>query len=96
MKDILSSLHDLRRPGLLIRTARIGAADYRRGAHLARLIGGTPPPSSGAALMQLMELEAELNDCRKNERAGYSPARHVDILIAMLGEARLLRQAHQA
>ena len=96
MKDILSSLDDLRRPGLLISTARIGAQDYRRGAHLARLIGGTPPVSSGAALMQLMELEAELDDCRKNERAGYSPAHHVGILIAMIGEARLLRQAHPA
>ena len=95
MKDILSRLHDVKRPGLLIRAARIGAKDYHRGTHLLRLIGDTPPASGGAALMQLMDLEAEINECRENERAGYSPARHVDILIAMMGEARLLRQARQ-
>lgn len=95
MKDVLSRLHEVRRPGLLIRTARIGAREYRRGTHLLRLIGEAPPASSGAALMQLMELEAEINECRENEWAGYSPARHVDILIAMMGEARLLRQARQ-
>jgi hypothetical protein len=45
--------------------------------------------------MQLIELEAEANDDRKNKQAGYSPARHVDILIAMMGEARMLQQARQ-
>ncbi len=95
MKDILSSLHAIRRPGILMRAARIGAREYRRNTHLARLIGTMPPASSGAALMQLIELEAEINECRTNERAGYSPARHVDVLIAMLGEARLLQQARQ-
>lgn len=96
MKNILAQLHDIRRPGLLIRAARIGAQEYHRGTHLSRLIGDTPPASGGAALMQLMELEVEINECRKNEWAGYSPARHVDILIAMMGEARLLRQAQEA
>lgn len=96
MKDVLTTLHAVRRPGLLIRAARIGAQQYRRAPHLARLIGAIPPASSGAALMQLIELEAEVDSYRKNEQAGYSPARHVDILIAMMGEARLLHEAHQA
>jgi hypothetical protein len=95
MQDILSSLQAMRRPELLIRAARIGARAYSRQTHLTRLIGIMPAPSSGAVLMQLIELEAEANDDRKNKQAGYSPARHVDILIAMMGEARMLQQARQ-
>lgn len=95
MKDVLSTVHAMRRPGLLIRAARIGATQYSRKNHLIRLIGSTPPPSSGAALFQLIELEAEIDRYRKNERAEYSPARHVEILIAMMGEVRLFREARQ-
>ncbi|MRU14157.1 hypothetical protein FDP25_01820 [Roseovarius sp. A21] len=93
MKDVLATIHAVRRPGLLIRAARIGAAQYRRTNHLIRLIGAMPPASSGAALDQLIELEAEIDSQRKNEQAEYSPARHVEILIAMMGEARLFREA---
>jgi hypothetical protein len=96
MKDALATIHALRRPGLLIRAARIGAAQYSRTNHLIRLIGSTPPASSGAALFQLIELEEEIDGYRKSKRAEYSPARHVEILIAMMGEARLFREARQS
>jgi hypothetical protein len=92
MKDVFSKLCDVRRPELLIRAARIGAQGYRRNTHLTRLIGTVPPLPSSAALVLLMDLEAAINSCRTEERAGYSPARHVDILIAMMGEARALQQ----
>ena len=46
-----------------------------------------------AALLQLLEMEVALNDQRQSEDAGYSLTRHVDILIAMMGEARLLAAA---
>ena len=91
MQDILSTLTAMRRPRLLIRAARIGVADYRRSVHLRRHIGLGPLPQSGAALMQLIEIEAELNAQRRAASAGYSAARHVEILIAMMGEARILR-----
>lgn len=94
MHDILSALNALRRPRLLIRAARIGAADYRRSAHLARHLGHGRLPRSGPALMQLAEMEAALDEQRRQEDAGYSAVRHVEILIAMMGEARILRTAH--
>lgn len=94
MKDILTTLNTLRRPRLLIRAARIGAAEYRRTAHLGRHLGYGILPRSGPALMRLIEIEQDLNEQRTTKDAGYSASRHVDVLIAMMGEARILRAAH--
>tara|TARA_R110002012_G_scaffold12287_11_gene54948 strand:+ start:6552 stop:6848 length:297 start_codon:yes stop_codon:yes gene_type:complete len=91
MQDILSRLNAIHRPHLLMRAARIGAENYRRSIHLRRLLGFDGYPRSGAALIQLIEIEAELNTQRKMADAGYSLIRHVEVLIAMIGEARLLR-----
>ncbi|SNR99893.1 DUF6477 family protein [Antarctobacter heliothermus] len=93
MKDILGLLNDLRRPRILIRAARIGAQEYRRNPHLHRLIGYGTLPRSGAALMRLMEMEADLDDKRHKDDAAYSVSRHVEVLTAMMGEARILREA---
>ncbi|TCS63230.1 DUF6477 family protein [Primorskyibacter sedentarius] len=95
MQDILSLLHSLKRPRLLIRAARIGAQDYQRTAHLPRLLGYGALPRTGPALMRLMEIESELNARREASDAGYSIARHVELLVAMMGEARVLRSAGQ-
>ncbi len=91
MKEILDTLATLRRPRILIRAARIGAADYRRDAHLRRHLGYGPLPRSGAALDDLVEMEAALEGQRRENSAGYQASHHVDILIAMMGEARILR-----
>ncbi|WP_323769182.1 DUF6477 family protein [Antarctobacter sp.] len=93
MKDILGLLNDLRRPRILIRASRIGAQDYRRNPHLHRLIGYGALPRPGAALMRLMEMEADLDDKRLKDDAAYSVSRHVEVLTAMMGEARILREA---
>lgn len=96
MQDIISMLHALRRPPLLMRAARIGAQDYRRDVHLPRLLGYGVLPRHGAALMKLMDLEGQLNEQRLNGNTSYSLLKHVDLLIAMLGEARVLRAAQNA
>lgn len=93
MKDVLSMLQALRRPPLLMRAARIGAEDYRRTTHLPRLLGYGVLPRHGAALLKLMELENDLNSQRTSGNTSYSLVRHVDVLIAMVGEARVLRAA---
>ncbi|MEP2530543.1 DUF6477 family protein [Shimia sp.] len=91
MKDILSILNNLRRPRLLIRAARAGVAEYRRDLHLKRYFGYGALPRSGQALLRLMEMESDLNQQRRTSDAAYSLVKHVDILIAMMGEARLVR-----
>jgi hypothetical protein len=94
MKDVLGLLNQLRRPRLLIRAARIGAEDYRRAPQLHRILGQGSLPRPGAALMRLIEIEAQLDDSRRGASAAYSVSRHVEVLTAMMGEARLMRELH--
>ena len=91
MNDLLTKLDTLKRPRLLIRAARIGIDEYRRDVHLRRHLGHGPLPRSGAALARLVELESGVNQQRRERQAGYSSVQHVDLLIAMMGEARIVR-----
>lgn len=93
MQDIHSLLATLHRPRLLMRAARIGAAEYRRDGHLPRLLGYGILPRHGEALMRLVDIESELERQRSTADAGYSLVTHVDVLIAIVGEARALRAA---
>lgn len=90
MQDVMSMLNALRRPQLLIRAARFGAQEYRRDRHLQRLLGYGTLPRPAAAILRLMEIERTLNDQRNSDDAGYALSQHVDVLIAMMGEAQLL------
>lgn len=91
MQDVMTMLSALRRPQLLIRAARFGQQDYNRSRHLQRILGYGSLPGPAAALMRLMDLERGLNEQRRENDAGYSLTRHVDLMIAMMGEAQLLR-----
>ncbi len=93
MQDIHTLLATMRRPRLLMRAARIGAQDYVRTAHLPRLLGYGILPRHGQSLMRLIDIEAELERQRIGSDAAYSLMRHVDVLIAIVGEARDLRAA---
>ena len=91
MQDVLGMMNRLTRPKLLIRAARLGAEDYRRDTHLPRVLGYGQMPRTADALMQLMQHEAVMNEQRKARDARYSLPSHLDLLIAMIGEARILR-----
>lgn len=95
MQDVFSMLTALRRPRLLIRAARFGQTNYNRDRHLQRILGYGSLPRPAAALVKLMELEREIDEQRRADDAGYSLSRHVDLLIAMMGEAQLV-QANRA
>jgi hypothetical protein len=88
MTDFRALLADLRRPQLLIRAARCGLADYRRDRDLRRLISAQPSPDR--AVRRLLTEEEVLEATRKAGDAGYSVARHIDVLIALMAEVRLL------
>ena len=91
MNDILDRLDRMRRPNLLLSAARIGAEDYRRETHLPRLLGHGTLPRHIPALARLMEIETEMNETRIAENAAYSTMHHVDVMIAVIGEARIVR-----
>lgn len=91
MQDILTMLSALQRPRLMMRAARIGAEDYRRDRHLPRLLGYGTLPRTAAAVMKLMEIEAVFEEQRAQSDASYSLVQHLDVLIALVAEARVLR-----
>ena len=93
MTDVFGLLGQMKRPELLIRAARGGVDHYNRRVHLSRLLLTDILPRSGAALIRLIEIENDLNRERLQGSAGYSCIRHVEALIAIMGEARLLRTA---
>lgn len=64
MLDIQTRIAQLRRPDLLIKVARFGLGDYARNVHLRRVLRNDPPVRPAAALVQLLEVEAILNDDR--------------------------------
>jgi len=86
--DAATALSSLRRPRLLIRAARFGLADYDRTRSLRRLF---PDTATGARdpLPPLMEQEAAHEARRRAGDAGYSVARHIEILVALISEAHL-------
>ena len=89
MSNCLEMLRTLRRPRLLIQAAQIGAAAYRRDIHMRKHIEAGAAPCPADLLIQLIDLEADLNDRRLQGEASYSVSDHVDILAA-----RLLCAAH--
>lgn len=91
MTDLLTMLNSLTRPRLLMRAARLGLGDYRRERDLRRLLGTHPLPGPRKALAQLMEVEATHEMNRHAKDGTYSPRAHVEALIALLGELRLMR-----
>lgn len=93
MTDLHEILATLRRPRLLIRAARCGQGDYNRARDLRRLMRLTQVPTPEAALRALIVEEATLEAQRREGGAQYSLTRHIELLIAMMAEARLLPRA---
>ncbi len=93
MSDIHSRLANLRRPRLLLSAARFGLIDYDRTAALGRIIGSPAPVEGRWYLDELFTLEDRINEQRKACEASYTTARHVDVLVALLGERAAMAQS---
>ncbi|MGR3466011.1 DUF6477 family protein [Limimaricola sp.] len=91
MQDPLSRIAALKRPQLLVDAARFGVELYDRSTALPRLIGPAARGPAQAA-MALLEREGDIEARRRAGAAEYRPARHVEIMVALMGEARLLRR----
>lgn len=95
MKDVLSQVAALKRPQILVRAARFGLDDYSRGRHLSRCLKRDDPPGPGAALVELLGIEKQLNSDRVTKSGCYQVAKHIEILVAIMAEAQLFRTLHQ-
>jgi hypothetical protein len=91
MQDILGRVEGLKRPPLLVRAARFGLDDYNRAGQLPRLLRTLATPRSGEAILRLLDIEADIEERRTAHAADYSVARHIEVIIALMAEARLLR-----
>ena len=91
MTDCPTLLASLRRPRLLMRAARFGLAEYRRERDLRRYVATATSPED--TVSSLISVEAKFEATRVAGDAGYSVARHIEVLIALLAEAQLLRRA---
>lgn len=91
MTWIVDELETIKRPKLLMRTARLGAEFYRRSFHLSRILGYSAPDDYDHILTELIELEAVTNEKRRTTDASYSVQFHIDVLIALICEARAYR-----
>lgn len=83
----------MRRPDLLVQAASHGSHEYERRRDLRRMLRVAIPPTARAALERLLPIEAELEKRRRTGASTYSLTRHVDILVAVLAEARAFRGA---
>lgn len=91
---LLAHLHATRRPQLLLRTARLGPADYSRDRDLKTILRvPAAPPRNAQTLHLLLDLEEECERLRTHPvsetGAPWRAARHVEVLIALLAEVRL-------
>ncbi len=90
MNDLHKILKSLNRPRLLIRAARFGLQDYRRDRDLSRVLETPAPSTTESALSALLDAEAEIEEIRVSGDVSYSASRHINLLIAVMAEARLL------
>ena len=90
MTDAITRISELRRPRLLIRAARFGLPDYRRDRDLRRLIGRSAPPEDAVNL--LLSAKGKMEENRRKGEVTYSPAQHIEVLIALVAEGRLARR----
>ena len=95
MTEIAETLAALRRPKLLLDAARHGLAGYRRERDLARLLRAARQPAPDRAVAALLVEEGWLEQARKGGAGSYSMRRHVDLLTALLAEARALTHVLQ-
>lgn len=90
MTDLLTIVSQIKRPRLLVRAARFGQADYNRARDLRRLVQATVTPAPEQALARLLAEEEALEQSRRAGATGYCLMRHIEVLIAMMAEARLI------
>ena len=90
MSESSHEIRTLRRPGILVRAARICAREFRRERDLKRLLRANRLPGPGRCLPRLLEMEARCEAARGAGDATYSMSRHVETLAALLTEMALL------
>lgn len=96
--EIIDRIQRIERPRLLLRAARLGLQDYDRQRDLRRVLRLPHAPAPGPRVLHLlleMEEHCEARRTRHPSEIGDSwrAAQHVELLICLIAESRLLAQA---
>ena len=83
-KDVLKKL---RRPLILIKTAKIGLKSYIRDRDLKRVLGLQSLPETNTAMKQLLVKAKELETARRIGSAAYDLKLHILTMTALLQES---------
>jgi hypothetical protein len=95
MTPLYAALTTLRRPKTLMRAARFGMRDYNRDRDLKRLTKKPKTPTPDVALHELIAIETALEQTRQSGLGAYSVSRHIEVLVAIMSETRLLPEFTQ-
>jgi hypothetical protein len=90
MTELSKLLSNLHRPRTLVRAARHGLSDYNRARDIRRITGRPAQATSEAIVETLVYQEQQMEQTRKDRDADYSIARHIELLVALMAECRLL------
>ncbi|MCV2870023.1 DUF6477 family protein [Defluviimonas sp. WL0002] len=93
MTDLMTRLAQMRRPRLLLQAARHGLFDYNRERDLRRVLRCAACPAPEQAVDVLIAEEIKLEEVRQSGDASYNLVRHIEVLIAILAEMRLIPRA---
>lgn len=85
---ITNSLESLRRPRLLVRAARHGLSEYNRKRDLRRIAGFTENATPQRVTTMLLDMEDNMEQRRVAGDAAYEPARHIELLVALMAESK--------
>lgn len=80
------------RPKILVTTAQYGARRYRRKRDLPGAVAGLLSRSEDQIIPKLTEAEEACETARRARLAEYRPAKHVQILAALMAEQAGLGQ----
>ena len=89
MSEISRIFKSMRRPGMLVRAARVACASYRRDKDLRRILRAQQVPAPGRGMARLLSMEADLEARRTDGAATYSIGRHIEVLAALIFESGL-------
>ncbi|MCF6305475.1 MAG: DUF6477 family protein [Rhodobacteraceae bacterium] len=81
-------LAGLRRPGILIESARIGVKHYQREKALNRLFKTNRPNAKTALVSALKAREQDIENLRQLGDGTYRAQHHVQVMTALIAEAR--------
>ena len=87
------SFETMIRPRLLVQTAKIGARLYKRERDLPGAVPGLLAQPEHRIMPRLIEAELKCEQDRRLRAAQYRPARHLQILSALLAEALVQAKA---